>query len=152
MLIIVIGFNVPKFLSGITSEATKVTVLDNEDIFEGRLDTLHDQFLELGYEVEIDKTSTREQVQEKVQNGEVSSAIILTEANNSLHFEYLIDGMGVGTTVPTDVISAIQLTYQNMQLAKLGIPEDKLPTLNTQSNISVTSLSSDESSSNIFVM
>ena len=152
LLIIIIGFNVPKFLSGITSEATKVTVLDNEDIFEGRLDTLHDQFLELGYEVEIDKTSTREQVQEKVQNGEVSSAIILTEANNSLHFEYLIDGMGVGTTVPTDVISAIQLTYQNMQLAKLGIPEDKLPTLNTQSNISVTSLSSDESSSNIFVM
>ena len=28
LLIIVIGFNVPKFLSGITSEATKVTVLD----------------------------------------------------------------------------------------------------------------------------
>ena len=152
MLIIVIGFNVPKFLSGITSEATKVTVLDNEDIFEGRLDNLHDQFLELGYEVEIDKTSTREQVQEKVKNGEVSSAIILTETDSRLYFEYLVDGMGLGTTVPTDVINAIQLTYQNMQLAKLGIPEDQLPTLNMESNISVTSLSSDESSSNIFVM
>lgn len=39
-----------------------------------------------------------------------------------------------------------------MQLAKLGIPEDKLPTLNMESNISVTSLSSDETSSNILVM
>ena len=70
LLIIVIGFNVPKFLSGITSEATKVTVLDNEDRFEGRLDNLHDQLLNLGYDVQIDKTSSRDQIQEKVKNGE----------------------------------------------------------------------------------
>ena len=152
LLIIVIGFNVPKFLSGITSEATKVTVLDNENIFEGRLDNLHDQFLELGYDVQIDKTSTRDQIQEKVKNKEISSAIILTETDSGLYFEYLIDGMGLGTTTPTEVINAIQLTYQNMQLSNLGIPEDQLPTLNMESNISVTSLSSDESSSNIFVM
>lgn len=152
LLIIVIGFNVPKFLSGIKSENTKVTVLDNENIFEGRLDNLHEQFLELGYDVDVDKESSKEQVQEKVKNKEVSSAIILTETDNGLYFEYLVDGMGLNTTVPTDVISAIQLTYQNMQLAKLGIPEENLPTLNTESNITVTSLSTDESSSNVFVM
>ena len=152
LLIIVIGFNVPKFLSGIKEESTKVTVLDNENIFEGRLDNLHEQFLELGYDVEVDKESSKEEVQEKVKNKEVSSAIILTENDNGLYFEYLVDGMGLNTTVPTEVISAIQLTYQNMQLAKLGIPEENLPTLNTESNISVTSLSSDESSSNVFVM
>lgn len=152
LLIIVIGFNVPKFLSGIKSESAKVTVLDNENIFEGRLDNLHEQFLELGYDVEVDKESSKEQVQGKVKNKEISSAIILTENDNGLYFEYLIDGMGLNTTVPTDVISAIQLTYQNMQLAKLGIPEENLPKINTESNISVTSLSSDESSSNVFVM
>ena len=76
LLIIVIGFNVPKFLSGITSEATKVTVLDNEDRFEGRLDNLHDQFLNLGYDVQIDKTSSRDQIQEKVKNGEVTDELI----------------------------------------------------------------------------
>ena len=152
LLIIVIGFNVPKFLSEITSEATKVTVLDNEDIFEGRLDSLHNQFLNLGYDVQIDKTSTRDKIQANVISGEISSAIILTNTDSGLAFEYLIDSVGLNTTVPTEVISAIQLTYQNMQLAKLGIPEDQLPTLNTESNISVTSLSSDESSSNIFVM
>lgn len=152
LLIIVIGFNVPKFLSGIKEESTKVTVLDNENIFEGRLDNLHEQFLELGYDVDVDKESSKEEVQEKVKNKEVSSAIILTETDNGLYFEYLVDGMGLNTTVPTEVISAIQLTYQNMQLAKLGIPEENLPTLNTESNITVTSLSTDESSSNVFVM
>lgn len=60
--------------------------------------------------------------------------------------------MSLGTTVPTEVINAIQLTYQNMQLIKLGIPEDQLPTLNTESNIEVVSLSSNESSGNIFIM
>ena len=152
LLIIVIGFNVPKFLSGIKEESTKVTVLDNENIFEGRLDNLHEQFLDLGYDVDVDKESSKEQVQEKVKNKEVSSAIILTENDNGLYFEYLVDGMGLNTTVPTDVISTIQLTYQNMQLAKLGIPEENLPKINTESNISVTSLSTDESSSNVFVM
>ena len=57
LLIIVIGFNVPKFLSGIKDENTKVTVLDYENIFEGRLDNLHEQFLELGYDVQVDKES-----------------------------------------------------------------------------------------------
>lgn len=152
LLIIVIGFNVPKFLSGIKEESTKVTVLDNENIFEGRLDNLHEQFLDLGYDVDVDKESSKEQVQEKVKNKEVSSAIILTETDNGLYFEYLVDGMGLNTTVPTEVISTIQLTYQNMQLAKLGIPEENLPKINTESNISVTSLSTDESSSNVFVM
>ena len=152
LLIIVIGFNVPKFLSGIKEENTKVTVLDNENIFEGRLDNLHEQFLELGYDVEVDKESSKEELQEKVKNKEISSAIILTKTDSGLYFEYLVDGMGLNTTVPTEVISAIQLTYQNMQLAKLGIPEESLPTLNTESNITITSLSTDESSSNIFVM
>ena len=152
LLIIVIGFNVPKFLSGIKSENAKVTVLDNENIFDNKLDNLHEQFLELGYDVEVDKESSKEEVQEKVKNKEVSSAIILTENDNGLYFEYLVDGMGLNTTVPTEVISAIQLTYQNMQLVKLGIPEENLPKLNTESNITVTSLSTDESSSNVFVM
>ena len=152
LLIIVIGFNVPKFLSGIKEESTKVTVLDNENIFEGRLDNLHEQFLELGYDVQVDKESSKEEVQEKVKNKEISSAIILTKTDSGLYFEYLVDGMGLNTTVPTEVISAIQLTYQNMQLAQLGIPEENLPKINTESNISVTSLSSDESSSNVFVM
>ena len=152
LLIIVIGFNVPKFLSGIKEESTKVTVLDNENIFEGRLDNLHEQFLELGYDVQVDKESSKEEVQEKVKNKEISSAIILSKTDSGLYFEYLVDGMGLNTTVPTEVISAIQLTYQNMQLAQLGIPEENLPKLNTESNITVTSLSTDESSSNIFVM
>ena len=152
LLIVIIGFNVINWLSTQEVTLTEVTVVDNQDIFEGRLDNLSEQFKQLGYDVKIDKTITTEELKKKVENEELDSAIVLSENENGLKFEYLVNGMSLGTTVPTEVINAIQLTYQNMQLAKLGIPEDQLLTLNTESNIEVVSLSSDESSGNIFIM
>lgn len=152
LLIVIIGFNVINWLSTQEVTLTEVTVVDNQDIFEGRLDNLSEQFKQLGYDVKIDKTITTEELKKKVENEELDSAIVLSENENGLKFEYLVNGMSLGTTVPTEVINAIQLTYQNMQLIKLGIPEDQLPTLNTESNIEVVSLSSDESSGNIFIM
>ena len=41
LLIIVVGFNVPKFLGADTKNAEEVTVLDNTNIFEGKLDELN---------------------------------------------------------------------------------------------------------------
>ena len=152
LLIVIIGFNVINWLSSQEETLTEVTVVDNQDIFEGRLDNLNEQFKQLGYDVKIDKITTAEELKAKVENEELDSAIVLSENENGLKFEYLVNGMSLGTTVPTEVINAIQLTYQNMQLAKLGIPEDQLLTLNTESNIEVVSLSSDESSGNIFIM
>lgn len=152
LLIVIIGFNVINWLSSQEETLTEVTVVDNQDIFEGRLESLSEQFKQLGYDVKIDKISDKEAIKSKVENEELDSAIVLSENENGLKFEYLVNGMSLGTTVPTEVINAIQLTYQNMQLAKLGIPEDQLPTLNTESNIEVVSLSSDESSGNIFIM
>ena len=152
LLIIVVGFNVMNWLSDMDQTLEAVTVLDNQNIFEGRLDNLHEQFASLGYDVNVDKESTQDDIKAKIESEELPSAIILSEDENGLKFEYLINGMSLGTTVPTDVINAIQLTYQNMKLAELGIPEEDLPTLNAGSNVEVVSLSSDESSGNIFIM
>lgn len=152
-LIIIVGFNVPNWISGESFKTEKLTILDNENIFEGKLDNLNEELSNLGYEIEVDKTSTIEEIQNKIKNEEIPSALILTQNENGLSYEYLVDGMGLTTTVPTDVISAIQLTYQNMQLAKLGIPEENLPKINSEANnIKVTSLSSEEQGSNIFIM
>ena len=152
LLIIVVGFNVISWLSNSDQTLEAVTVLDNQNIFEGRLDNLHEQFASLGYDINVDKESTQDDIKAKIESEELPSAIILSEDENGLKFEYLINGMSLGTTVPTDVINAIQLTYQNMKLAELGIPEEDLPTLNAGSNVEVVSLSSDESSGNIFIM
>ena len=152
LLIIVVGFNVMNWLSDMDQTLEAVTVLDNQNIFEGRLDNLHEQFANLGYDINVDKESTQDDIKAKIESEELPSAIILSEDENGLKFEYLINGMSLGTTVPTDVINAIQLTYQNMKLAELGIPEEDLPTLNAGSNVEVVSLSSDESSGNIFIM
>lgn len=65
LLIVIIGFNVINWLSTQEVTLTEVTVVDNQDIFEGRLDNLSEQFKQLGYDVKIDKTITTEELKKK---------------------------------------------------------------------------------------
>lgn len=152
LLIIIVGFNVPKLLKGIDTAKQKVLILDNSNIFEGKLEDIKTAMEGTNYEIEVDTSSTKEQIEERIKNKEISSALILSENDYGIFFEYLVDGMGLTTTVPNDIVSAIQLTYQNMQLSKWGIPQDKLQMLNNTNNIQISSLSTDEDTSNIAVM
>lgn len=152
LLIIIVGFNVPKLLKGIDTAKQKVLILDNSNIFEGKLEDIKTTMEGTNYEIEVDTSSTKEQIEERIKNKEISSALILSENDYGIFFEYLVDGMGLTTTVPNDIVSAIQLTYQNMQLSKWGIPQDKLQMLNNTNNIQISSLSTDEDTSNIAVM
>lgn len=65
LLIVIIGFNVINWLSTQEVTLTELTVVDNQDIFEGRLDNLSEQFKQLGYDVKIDKTITTEELKKK---------------------------------------------------------------------------------------
>lgn len=153
LLIIVIGFNVPKLLGGEQNNiAQKITVLDNENVLGDTLDSLNESFNAIGYEVQIDKQSTKDEIKEKVENEEIESALVLTENENGIHYEYIINGMGLGTTAPTELINTISLVYQNQKLSQWGISPDKLQMISNPNNIVITATSSDETSGNIFIM
>ena len=70
LLIIVVGFNVISWLSNSDQTLEAVTVLDNQNIFEGRLDNLHEQFASLGYDINVDKESTQDDIKAKIESEE----------------------------------------------------------------------------------
>ncbi len=152
-LMIIIGFNVIKFLGNSEDVVSKeIIIVDNQNIFENVLENYEEQYKELGYEVQIDKNSTRDQVEEKIKSKEWDSVLILTENENGLNFEYMLEGIGFSSQTPTDIITILQSTYQNIELSKLGIPQEKVQSITNTSNMKVTPISSDESIGNIGTM
>lgn len=151
-LIIIVGFNVVKWLSKQDVEKTKITIVDNEDIFSDILESYKENFKELGYEVQIDKSSSKEDIELKMKEKEMDSALIISDSDKGIMFEYMVDGIGLTTTPPTEIINSLQSIYQNMQLSKLGIPEEKLQIFSNADNIQIISVSSDENVGNIAIM
>ena len=153
LLIIVIGFNVPRFLNSNESiSMQKITILDNENVLGETLDSLKENFKEIGYDVQIDIKTTKDEIKEKVEKEEIESALVITENENGIHYEYIINGMGLNTTAPTEIINTISLAYQNQKLSQWGISPDKLQMISNTDNIEITATSSDETSGNIFIM
>ena len=153
LLIIVIGFNVPRFLNSNESiSMQKITILDNENVLGETLNSLKENFKEVGYDVEIDIKTTKDEIKEKVEKEEIESALVITENENGIHYEYIINGMGLNTTAPTEIINTISLAYQNQKLSQWGISPDKLQMISNTDNIEITATSSDETSGNIFIM
>lgn len=74
LLIIIVGFNVPKLLKGIDTAKQKLLILDNSNIFEGKLEDIKTAMEGTNYEIEVDTSSTKEQIEERIKNKEISSA------------------------------------------------------------------------------
>lgn len=151
-LIIIIGFNVAKWIGNQETEKTKITIVDSESIFGNILENYTEQFTELGYEVQIDKSSSKEEIETKIKSKEIDSALVLTDNEKGIQFEYMVDGIGLTTVPPTEIINLMQSIYQNIQLSKLGIPEEKLQIFANTDNIKIVSIESDENVGNIAIM
>ena len=67
LVMIIVGFNVPKILKSIRGEDTvdKLLIVDESNVFEGALESL--KSLDTGYEIEIANLKYDE-VKEKIQN------------------------------------------------------------------------------------
>ena len=70
LILIVIGFNIPNIIKTVKGEDTgdKLLIVDNQNIFEGNLELLKQT--DLGYEIEIGKSSFDE-IKEKIENEEI---------------------------------------------------------------------------------
>ena len=67
LIMIVVGFNIPNILKSINGEETsdKLVIVDEENIFEGSLESLKN--VDTGYEIEI-SNSKYEEIKEKINN------------------------------------------------------------------------------------
>ena len=120
LIMIVVGFNIPNILKSINGEDTsdKLVIVDEENIFEGSLESLKN--VDTGYEIEI-SNSKYEEIKEKINNDEIESAIIVEKTNNNVKIRYIVKNTTMMANVPDDIISMMNSLYSNLQISKFRI-------------------------------
>ncbi len=151
LIIILIGFNVPKIMKAINGEDGKNTLLivDENDIFEGALENLKN--IDTEYEIQISNLKYDE-LKEKIQNGEVDSAIIVEKKNENVKIRYIVKNSTMMSEVPKDIISTINGLYTNLQINKLGLTEEQLKSITPNFEFSLEQTEEQKANGNIFAM
>ncbi len=151
LIIILIGFNVPKIMKAINGEDGKNTLLivDENDIFEGTLENLKN--IDTEYEIQISNLKYDE-LKEKIQNGEVDSAIIVENKNENVKIRYIVKNSTMMSEVPKDIISTINGLYTNLQINKLGLTEEQIKSITPNFEFSLEQTEEQKANGNIFAM
>ena len=155
LLIIIVGFNVPNILSSFEGEegntTSKLLVVDNQDVFEGTLANLN--AMDLGYEFIIEnKEVPFEEIKEKIENGDIEDAIIISKDNGKIHIQYLVKNMAMMEGVPEDCINSLTAIYSNLQLSKMGLSQEQLASLNPNFEFELAQTEEQEVKGNILVI
>lgn len=155
LIMIIIGFNVPSFIKKMQGDETgfdeKVLLVDEKNIFENTLENLN--ALELGYQFEVlNRPITTEQIKEKIEKGDINSAIVIHKEDNKIQLEYVVENLSAFQTEPTTLIDVLGKIYTNIQVAKLGLPAEQLMEMNPEFEMSVTQTSENTASGNVFAM
>ncbi len=150
LVMIVVGFNVPKILKAIKGEDTvdKLLIVDESNVFEGALESL--KSLDTGYEIEIANLKYDE-VKEKIQNEEFESAIFVEKQEENIKIKYIIKDATMMEEVPEDIITTINTLYTNIQISKLGLTEEQLKSITPNFEFSLEQ-TDEKANGNVFAM
>lgn len=131
LVLIVIGFNIPNIIKAISGNelgASKILVVDSNNIYEGSLITLNQ--MDLGYEFDIkNEKLDDEKIKELIENAEYDSCIIIDGTAGNIKVRYIVENMVMMDGVPTECISSLNAIYTNLQISKLGLTESQLQSL-----------------------
>ena len=161
LLLIVVGFNIPnifRFFSndnnGQNTGGKQLLIVDSENVFEGTLDALNS--MDLGYQVQTSNEKlTFEDVKSKIENEEISEAIIIeksTENVNAYQLRYIVKNIATISSMPEDLINAISTTYTNLQISKLGLTQEQLQSLTPNFEYHIEQTEEQEVSGNVAVI
>ena len=150
LVMIIVGFNVPKILKSIKGEDTvdKLLIVDESNVFEGALESL--KKLDTGYEIEIANLKYDE-VKEKIQSEEIESAIFVEKQEENIKIKYIIKDATMMEEVPEEIISTINTLYTNIQISKLGLTEEQLKSITPNFEFSLEQ-TDEKANGNVFVM
>lgn len=151
LVLIVIGFNVPKIIKSIDGEDTldKLLIVDSANIFEGNLNILKNS--DFGYEVIIEN-KTFEDIKKLIEEKEIDSSIIIEKNGNNIQIRYIVENTNMMKGVPDDIITAINSMYSNLQISKLGLTQEQLQSITPNFEFSLEQTNEEKASGNIFAM
>ena len=150
LVMIIVGFNVPKILKSIKGEDTvdKLLIVDESNVFEGALESL--KKLDTVYEIEIANLKYDE-VKEKIQSEEIESAIFVEKQEENIKIKYIVKDATMMEEVPEDIISTINTLYTNIQISKLGLTEEQLKSITPNFEFSLEQ-TDEKANGNVFAM
>lgn len=151
LVLIVLGFNVPNLLKSIEGEDTqeKLVIVDNQNIFEGSLESLKN--MDLDYEIQIENINYDE-IKEKIENEEIESAIIVEPKEQNISITYIVKNANMIQSVPEEIVNVMNTLYSNLQISKLGLTAEQLQSITPNFEFSLEQTEEEEASGNIFVM
>lgn len=151
LVLIILGFNVPNMIKAFTKEDTseKILIVDSENIFEGNLEKLNQQKSE--YEIAT-SDFTFEQIKEKMENGEISSALKIEKEQNTIKIRYIVENATRMQGVPENLVNAINDLYTNIQIGKLGLTQEQLTSITPNFEFSLEQTEEEKANGNIFAM
>ena len=151
LILIVVGFNIPNIIKSLNGESTgdKLLIVDNENIFEGNLELLKQA--ELGYEIETG-TATFDEIKTKIENEEISEAIIIEKQENNVKIRYIVENTTMMNEVPETLVNSINTLYTNIQINKLGLTKEELQSITPNFEFTLEQTEEEKANGNIFVM
>lgn len=153
VVLIVLGFNVPNFINSINGGDFSDTMIlsDPENLYNGALGSLNQAEESLGYKFDISSLDADE-IKAKVNDGEVSSAIIIDRGTeNNINLNYIIKNSATAIP-PTAVLDTINSLYVNLQIQKLNLSAEQLAKISPEFQVNIEQTEDQEVGGNIFVM
>ncbi|MCI9178141.1 MAG: ABC transporter permease [Clostridia bacterium] len=157
LLFIIVGFNIPNILDAFNSEdessvptVSKVLVVDSQNVYENKLSKLN--HMNLGYTFEIVKEQTYEEIKQKIEEGEIEEALVISKQGANIKIEYIVEEMMMLTGIPENYSNALSNLYKEVQLSKIGITEEQISAIEPNFEIEVKQTSSEEVKGNVFVI
>lgn len=155
LLIIVVGFNIPRVLEQFFKGdenfgITKTTIIDCDNIYGDSLKELQNN-PEYNIEIATQKWDL-ETVKEKIEKGEIEEALYITKTQHSISIQYVVESQGLATSLPQDLINLLQTTYQSKQINDLAIPQEQIAVINMPFEVNLTAVEENEAADNILPM
>lgn len=155
LILIVLGFNVPNFLNSISGGDFNDTILvsDQENVFNGQINQLNTD--ELGYKLEL-SDDNYETIKTKLEDGEISSAIIVEPVSKNVKdgvkIRYIVKNTATSSGLPQGLTENLNALYTSNQISQLGLTASQLQSLVPPFEFSIEQTETEEIHGNIFVM
>ena len=147
LVLIVIGFNVPRFIQNFAGDSFTSTILvvDHANLFDGQITALSNDAL--GYKLES-SDDDYDTLKAKINDGTVSSALFIE--NDQIH--YLVKNLATSTGLPPGLAESLNSLYTNIQISKLGLTDSQIQALTPPFTYQLEQTQTEEIHGNIFVM
>ena len=157
LILIIIGFNIPNIIKFFTNDEgasteSRILIVDSTNLFEGTLQNLNQ--MNLGYTFEIANNDISfDDIKSRIENKDINEAIIIEQKEDGNYkLRYIVENLTQVSSIPEDLVNAINTVYANLQISKLGLTQEQIASLSPNFEFAIEQTEEQEVSGNVFVI